>query len=399
MRGNAISPCLRCWHPSSTVIWNGSPVCGAARGRLTVIDRPLVSIITPTYNHGRFIRQCIDSVLTQTYPHWEQIIVDDGSTDGTVDVAREVHDGRVRVVSQVHRGIFRLADTYNDTLRAAHGDLIAILEGDDFWPPDKLETLAPALAEDGVVMAFGTTAVTTADGRPTGWTIPEPSFIEKFGANALLNRPVGAATKVMFQAPRVTYTFPCSTVIRRSALEAIGGFQHIDGIPFVDYQTFLALSLIGRFFYTPRVMGYWRRHSGSATALRYQDLTEIRLLAYMRRFLDANRARMGLAPHEEAAIADTLGDWDRRIALFDGLAALQRSEWADARSRFRMSLRSRQRVVRVAGAVGTTASYMHVRLEWLLRILSKLFDRQARWTGVQRRINADAARQDLIRNG
>ena len=106
--------------------------------------QPLVSIITPTYNHGSFIRPCIDSVLAQNYSNWEQIIIDDGSTDSTAAMIAEYSDPRIHYIRQLNRGPFELAKTYNSALSKSRGNIIAILEGDDFWPPEKLQALVPA---------------------------------------------------------------------------------------------------------------------------------------------------------------------------------------------------------------------------------------------------------------
>jgi glycosyltransferase involved in cell wall biosynthesis len=95
---------------------------------------PLVSVITPTYNHERYIAACVESVFGQTYPYWEQVIVDDGSEDGTLEVLSRYRDDRLRVVRLPHRGLAHLGETYNVALAHARGDLIAILEGDDFLP-------------------------------------------------------------------------------------------------------------------------------------------------------------------------------------------------------------------------------------------------------------------------
>ena len=59
---------------------------------------PLVSIITPTYNHEKFIAQCIESVLAQTYTAWEQIIIDDGSSDATKDIISKYNDKRIKYI-------------------------------------------------------------------------------------------------------------------------------------------------------------------------------------------------------------------------------------------------------------------------------------------------------------
>src|SRR5688572_16895965 len=120
---------------------------------------PLVSIITPTFNQARFIGPCISSVLAQTYTNWEQIIVDDGSTDETAAIVRSYTDPRIRYMRQEHVGILALAATYNRGLQAARGPLISILEGDDLWTADKLETLVPKLEDRDVVLGYGRTGI------------------------------------------------------------------------------------------------------------------------------------------------------------------------------------------------------------------------------------------------
>ena len=64
---------------------------------------PLVSVITPTYNNARFIGRTIDSLLAQTYPKWEMIVVDDGSTDNTADVVQRYPDPRITYLRQPRR--------------------------------------------------------------------------------------------------------------------------------------------------------------------------------------------------------------------------------------------------------------------------------------------------------
>lgn len=95
----------------------------------------LVSVVMPAYNAERFIRQAIDSVLNQTYPDVELIVVDDGSTDGTAAVALSYGD-RLRYVRQENA---RQAAARNLGLSLAAGDLIAFLDADDAWLPEKLE--------------------------------------------------------------------------------------------------------------------------------------------------------------------------------------------------------------------------------------------------------------------
>jgi len=94
-----------------------------------------VSAIIPAYNHGRFIAEAIDSVLAQTLPPLEVIVVDDGSTDDTAAVLAR-YGGRIRVLRQQNAGV---AAARNAGIAAARGDYLAVLDSDDAWFPRKLE--------------------------------------------------------------------------------------------------------------------------------------------------------------------------------------------------------------------------------------------------------------------
>ncbi|HIZ20238.1 MAG TPA: glycosyltransferase family 2 protein [Firmicutes bacterium] len=143
----------------------------------------LVSIITPSYNTARFVKETIQSVLAQTYPHWEMLIVDDCSTDGSADTIREIiqeyQDPRIRLfVNKVNSGA---AVSRNRALREAKGRWIAFLDSDDLWAPDKLEKQLQFMQENGC--AFSYTAYTEIDeqSRETGVTVSGPKRISKAG--------------------------------------------------------------------------------------------------------------------------------------------------------------------------------------------------------------------------
>ncbi len=102
---------------------------------------PLVSVIIPNYNHARYLPQAIDSVLAQDYPHYEIIVVDDGSTDDSRPVAGR-YRGRIRYIWQENRG---LSAARNTGLKAARGDMIGLLDADDMYEPNFLSTLVSIL--------------------------------------------------------------------------------------------------------------------------------------------------------------------------------------------------------------------------------------------------------------
>lgn len=109
------------------------------------MSKPLVSILIPAFNAERWIAQTIESALTQTWETIEVIIVDDGSTDRTLDIAQAVDDPRLRIVSQENHGP---CAAYNAALRLARGDFIQYLDADDLLAPDKIEIQIRRLREE-----------------------------------------------------------------------------------------------------------------------------------------------------------------------------------------------------------------------------------------------------------
>lgn len=221
---------------------------------------PRVTVVTPTFNQSRFIRDCVESVLAQTITDWEMVIVDDGSDDDTVEIARSFDDQRVKVVPLPHRGLAALAETYNTALKESSGEFVAILEGDDTWPPTKLEQQLPAFKDQTVVLASGVTKMVSSTGEFEDFvpmTMPWPQ--------ALVNDPVGEGTLALLDVRHLTFTFPVSTIIRRTALDQIGGFQQPPYLPLVDLPTFVAVSRLGKFAWSSEVCGVWRRHQASTT--------------------------------------------------------------------------------------------------------------------------------------
>lgn len=97
---------------------------------------PLVSVIVPSYNHGRYLQTCLDSVLAQSFDDWEIVLVDDGSKDDSLAIAESYRSERIRIVSN-ERNLGTYA-TQNRAVELAQGEFIAVLNSDDHWHPDKL---------------------------------------------------------------------------------------------------------------------------------------------------------------------------------------------------------------------------------------------------------------------
>lgn len=111
---------------------------------------PLVTVVVVNYNYGRYLRECVESVLAQTYGNIEVIVVDDGSTDDSLRVLRAYAD-RILIVHQENKGV---SAARNAGAVKGRGQWIAFLDSDDAWQPDKLQQQSRCFRDDAAGMVF-----------------------------------------------------------------------------------------------------------------------------------------------------------------------------------------------------------------------------------------------------
>ena len=140
----------------------------------------LVSIIMPSYNTGRFIKETIESVLAQSYPVWELIIVDDCSTDNTDDVVNQyLADKRIHYIkNDTNSGA---AVSRNRALRGAKGKWIAFLDSDDLWEPDKLQKQISFMRDNGYHFSYTNYIEIDEESKANGKSVTGPKRISKHG--------------------------------------------------------------------------------------------------------------------------------------------------------------------------------------------------------------------------
>jgi glycosyltransferase involved in cell wall biosynthesis len=125
---------------------------------------PKISIITPSFNQGRFIQETVKSVLSQNYPDFEHIIIDGGSTDGTLDILKKY--SHLKIVSEPDSG---QAAAVNKGLRMATGDIIGWLNSDDTYYPGVFDKVARTIdPEKGIFIIMGRCAYVDEHGKTTG---------------------------------------------------------------------------------------------------------------------------------------------------------------------------------------------------------------------------------------
>ena len=117
------------------------------------MEQNLVSIIMPSWNTGRFISESIESVINQTYGKWELIIVDDNSTDNSIEVINKyLNDKRIKLIVNSHNQ--GAAISRNRALKAANGEWIAFLDSDDLWAPEKLEKQIQFMKDNNYLFSY-----------------------------------------------------------------------------------------------------------------------------------------------------------------------------------------------------------------------------------------------------
>lgn len=119
------------------------------------MEKPLVSIVTPCYNAGRFISQTINSVISQTYNNWEMIIVDDCSTDDSEQIISHYSDMDYRIkYIKLGKNSGSPAAPRNRAIQEAKGEIVAFLDADDLWKPNKLEVQLQKILDDGCDIVY-----------------------------------------------------------------------------------------------------------------------------------------------------------------------------------------------------------------------------------------------------
>ena len=140
----------------------------------------LVSIIMPSYNTEKFIKQTIESVLAQSYTNWELIIVDDCSPDNTDEIVRPfLSDQRIKYLKNEKNS--GAAVSRNRALREAKGKWIAFLDSDDLWKPEKLEKQIGFMERNGYSFSYTNYSEIDENGKPNGVTVSGPKKITKTG--------------------------------------------------------------------------------------------------------------------------------------------------------------------------------------------------------------------------
>lgn len=207
------------------------------------MDSPIVSVIIPTYNHADYLTEAVQSVLDQTYPDFEVVIVNDGSTDNTPEVVQQFDDRRIEYLEQENRGA---TAARNAGIRASSGQFMALLDADDILHPEKLQVHVEFLERHPDVGASYNSRFEFASSSNEIRGLWRPPLV------------VGLSDLVL------GFPFsPSDMVLRRDWAFQVDLFDESYTFYGDDLDFFCRLALAGcRFASVDRALTYRRRHSG-----------------------------------------------------------------------------------------------------------------------------------------
>jgi glycosyltransferase involved in cell wall biosynthesis len=274
--------------------------------------RPRVSVIMPFFNLERFIEESIESVLAQTYPHWELLLVDDGSTDGSPAIARRyssLQPERIRYLSHEGGANRGASASRNLGIRHARGEYIALLDADDTWVPRKLQ--------EQVAILNAHPEAGTLVGRTLYWYSwtgadrdRDRDFIDRRSLpTGRVHHP--PALLVATLTGRAAVPGTCSLLARKSVIDAIGGFEEAFTRVYTDQVFYAKLFLATPVYVSGECWDRYRRHDDSSCsrAERRGDLDAWRL-KYLQWFAAYADAGSHSYPELQRALRHAMRPWE-----------------------------------------------------------------------------------------
>jgi glycosyltransferase involved in cell wall biosynthesis len=279
----------------------------------------LISIITPSYNQAAYIEETIRSVLDQDDANVEYLIMDGGSTDGTLDILRQIHDPRFTWISEADRG---QTDAINKGMRRAKGDILAWLNSDDAYLPGTLRTIAAHFTEHpDSHFAYGDAIAIDERGREYGIR----THVRQVNADLLINE--------------CDYIVQPASFWRASLWRAMGELD--DSLRYsMDYDYWMRVAKRYPLDYLPIVFARERLYANAKTFKgAIPRLEEIAMVA----------KRHGGAGLPRAYAAEAAAAYTRR-----GMGELAHGQIASTRKDFRRAVKLRPSPIRFLKFFGTT---------------------------------------------
>ncbi|MDC1505581.1 glycosyltransferase [Winogradskyella sp.] len=225
---------------------------------------PLVSVILPNYNYARYLPLRIESILNQTFTDFELIILDDASSDNSLEVIEQYknRDQRIRLIANtVNSGNTFIQ--WQKGITEAKGTYIWIAEADDFCEPDLIENLLPAFDDTETIISFCQSKITNSKGDTIKkWGYTNAEITNLFTKNQLFNGKQLIAKALVHEnvLPNAS-----AVIFRKSIYEKVGGVDVVLKSN-ADWLFWLSAACYGKISFYSEALNYFRRHDQSVIA-------------------------------------------------------------------------------------------------------------------------------------
>lgn len=306
-------------------------------------EKPLVSIITPTYNQAKFLTETIESVLKQDYKNIEYIIIDGGSNDGTLDILKKYSD-KVFWISEKDKG---QTDAINKGLKIAKGSILAYLNSDDTYYIKNAVSLAVdyLINNSNIKIVYGRSIYVDERGQRIGYYNSYEFDYEKIFSECL--NPIPQP----------------STFIKREVFEKIGLFDEKLSYA-MDLDFWLRAGLFFQFGYLPQILSTFRLHSESKSVACIAKAAPEIIYIYKKIFRDPNLPN-NLKNKEKEIMA--------RVYLCAAELYFSGNSWKEARKNFIKALNLNVKVMRFKQYVKLIFSLMPIIFKPFFRIVKKTY--------------------------
>ncbi len=258
-----------------------------------------ISVAMATYNGGRHLRAQLDSIRRQTLPPTELIICDDGSSDDTVEIARQfAADAPFKVVVDAHGQRLSYTKNFLRAIGQCTGEIVALCDQDDVWDPRKLATVLPEFTDEAVMLVAHWVRVVDEALNPTPLVMPLMPLRGRYRFATIDPWFSPNGMQMLFRRARIT-----PWLAETAPLSAYG----FGTAPFDEWIFYLG-TLMGTVVFVPEILGVWRRHN-SATTSNLESITHVNSTAH----------RWHLALHSggeayayQAEVTDTRADFAAR---------------------------------------------------------------------------------------
>jgi glycosyltransferase involved in cell wall biosynthesis len=231
-------------------------------------SKPLVSIITIFWNAQTYIQEAIDSAIAQTYDYWELLLIDDGSSDRSTEIAqhyREKYPQKIRYLEHPDHQNLGMSAARNLGIRSANGKYLSFLDADDLWLPNKLEQQVSIL-ESQPETAF----LCSPAQWWYSWAGSEnhpPDFVQQLD---VLPDTIVQPPTLLLRFLQNEWASLCDLLVRREVVEQIGGYETSFKGMYEDQAFHAKLCLQSQSFVTQQCWYWYRQHPTACTALTHQ---------------------------------------------------------------------------------------------------------------------------------